>query len=101
MSSTSSTSSCSTGPRWPRTSSLQRSIDTRDGTERRHHFNDAILAADLDAKFEVDIDVIEWGSSAESLKVLAPRKSNRRVRQMILALSKDRDDARAEDLRRF
>ncbi|MEO5717496.1 MAG: hypothetical protein ABIR29_02870 [Chthoniobacterales bacterium] len=50
---------------------------------------------------KVDIDVIEWGSSAESLKVLTPRKSNRRVRQMILALSKDRDDARAEDLRRF
>ena len=35
----------------------------------------------------VDIDIIEWGSPAQSLKVLAPRKNNRRVRQMILALS--------------
>lgn len=36
----------------------------------------------------VDIDVLEWGSPEESLKVLAPRKNNRRVRQMIFALSK-------------
>ena len=36
----------------------------------------------------VDIDILEWGSKEESLKVLAPRKGNRRVRQMILALSK-------------
>ncbi len=38
----------------------------------------------------VDIDVIEWGSREKSLAVLAPRKGNRRVRQMILALSSDR-----------
>ena len=50
---------------------------------------------------KVDIDVIEWGSPEKSLKVLTPRKNNRRVRQMILALSKDRDDDRAADLRRF
>jgi 3D (Asp-Asp-Asp) domain-containing protein len=37
----------------------------------------------------VDIDVIEWGSKKKSLEVLKPRKSNRRVRQMILALSKE------------
>ena len=49
----------------------------------------------------VDIDVIEWGSPEKSLKVLTPRKKNRRVRQMILALSKDRDDDQAADLRRF
>ncbi len=36
----------------------------------------------------VDIDVIQWGSKEKSLKVLAPRKNNRRVRQMIVALSK-------------
>jgi 3D (Asp-Asp-Asp) domain-containing protein len=37
----------------------------------------------------VDIDVIEWGSKEKSLEVLTPRKNNRRVRQMILALSKE------------
>ncbi len=37
----------------------------------------------------VDIDVIKWGSKQESLKVLAPRKKNPRVRKMILALSKE------------
>ncbi len=43
----------------------------------------------------VDIDILAWGSKEESLKVLAPRKNNRRVRQMILALSKeDRPDFR-------
>ena len=38
---------------------------------------------------KVDIDVIEWGSKEKSLEVLATRKNNRRVRQMILALSKE------------
>lgn len=38
---------------------------------------------------KVDIDVIEWGSKEKSLEVLTPRKNNRRVRQMILALSKE------------
>ena len=37
----------------------------------------------------VDIDVLEWGSSKRSLEVLAPRKSDRRVRAMILALSRN------------
>jgi 3D (Asp-Asp-Asp) domain-containing protein len=37
----------------------------------------------------VDIDVLEWGSPARSLQVLAPRKNNRRVRAMILALSRN------------
>ena len=36
----------------------------------------------------VDIDVIEWGSTEKSLEVLAPRAKNRRVRTMILALSR-------------
>jgi 3D (Asp-Asp-Asp) domain-containing protein len=36
----------------------------------------------------VDIDVLEWGSPEKSLAVLAPRKNNRGVRQMIVALSK-------------
>ena len=47
----------------------------------------------------VDIEVIEWGSKEESLKILAPRKRNRRVRQMILALSKK--PSNVEILRRF
>ena len=34
----------------------------------------------------VDIDVLEWGSKQQSLKVLAPRKKNRLVRRMIAAL---------------
>ncbi len=38
---------------------------------------------------KVDIDVLEWGSPERSLAVLAPRKNNPRVRQMILALSKE------------
>jgi hypothetical protein len=37
----------------------------------------------------VDIDVLEWGSPQRSLEVLAPRKSDRRVRAMILALSRN------------
>jgi hypothetical protein len=45
----------------------------------------------------VEIDVIEWGSTEKSLEVLAPRKKNPRVRQMILALSKER----TPDLRQF
>ena len=40
----------------------------------------------------VDIDVIEWGSSEKSLEVLALRSKNRRVQQMILALSKKPND---------
>lgn len=36
----------------------------------------------------VDIDILEWGSSQKSLEVLAPRKRNPRVRQMIVAISK-------------
>ena len=37
----------------------------------------------------VDIDVLEWGSTQRSLEVLAPRKRDRRVRAMILALSRN------------
>lgn len=37
----------------------------------------------------VEIDVLEWGSPQRSLEVLAPRKSNRRVRAMIVALSRN------------
>jgi hypothetical protein len=33
--------------------------------------------------------VLEWGSPERSLQVLTPRKNNRRVRAMILALSRN------------
>ena len=36
----------------------------------------------------VDIDILEWGSDAESLKILGPRAKHKCVRQMILALQK-------------
>ena len=36
----------------------------------------------------VDIAILEWGSEAESLKVLGPRCKHRCVRQMIAALEK-------------
>src|SRR5439155_12177898 len=36
----------------------------------------------------VDIDVLEWGSEEQSLKVLAPRCKHRCVRQMVTALEK-------------
>ncbi len=49
---------------------------------------------------KVDIDIIEWGSKEKSLKVLAPRKKNPRVRQMIVALSSQKPDS-IENLRRF
>jgi 3D (Asp-Asp-Asp) domain-containing protein len=36
----------------------------------------------------VDIDILQWGSEEQSLKVLGPRKKHRTVRQMIAALEK-------------
>src|SRR5713226_7051280 len=36
----------------------------------------------------VDIDILEWGSEAQSLKVLGPRCKLKCVRQMIVALQK-------------
>jgi 7,8-dihydro-6-hydroxymethylpterin-pyrophosphokinase len=46
----------------------------------------------------VDIDIIEWGSKEKSLEVLAPRKNNRVVRRMILALSQKSPE---RDFRQF
>ncbi len=42
----------------------------------------------------VDIDILQWGSSEKSLKVLSPRKGNRRVRAMIVALSRNKQITR-------
>lgn len=36
----------------------------------------------------VDIDVLQWGSREQSLKVLSPRKKHSQVRQMIAAMEK-------------
>jgi len=36
----------------------------------------------------VDIDILQWGSEEQSLKVLGPRAKHRCVRQMILALQR-------------
>ncbi len=36
----------------------------------------------------VDIDIVQWGSEEQSLKVLAPRCKHRRVQQMVTALEK-------------
>jgi 3D (Asp-Asp-Asp) domain-containing protein len=36
----------------------------------------------------VDIDILQWGSEVQSLKVLVPRAKHRWVRQMIMALEK-------------
>ena len=37
---------------------------------------------------QVDIDILEWGSNEQSLKVLGPRTKHKYVRRMILALQK-------------
>lgn len=36
----------------------------------------------------VDIDILEWGSNEQSLKILTPRARHRYIRQMIAALQK-------------
>lgn len=36
----------------------------------------------------VDIDILEWGSEADSLKVLKPRAKHRSVKRMVVALEK-------------
>jgi hypothetical protein len=36
----------------------------------------------------VDIDILQWGSEEQSLKVLGPRCKHRRVQQMVTALEK-------------
>src|SRR3954467_9736060 len=38
----------------------------------------------------VDIDILQWGSSEQSLKVLAPRKKHATVRKMITGIEKKR-----------
>jgi len=44
----------------------------------------------------VDIDILQWGSEEQSLKVLAPRCKNHCVRQMVSALEKKREKTVAQ-----
>ena len=44
----------------------------------------------------VDIDILQWGSEEQSLKVLAPRCKNRCVRQMVASLQQKRGQQKKE-----
>jgi 3D (Asp-Asp-Asp) domain-containing protein len=44
----------------------------------------------------VDIDVLQWGSEEQSLKVLGPRAKHRYVRRMIIGLEKKKGKAVAQ-----
>jgi len=45
----------------------------------------------------VDIDILQWGSEEESLKVLAPRCKHNCVRKMVAALEKKKTKAVAQN----
>ncbi len=45
----------------------------------------------------VDIDILQWGSDEESLKVLAPRCKHNCVRKMVVALEKKKGKAVAQN----
>ena len=45
----------------------------------------------------VDIDILQWGSEDESLKVLTPRRKNNCVRKMVVALEKKKGKAVAQN----
>ena len=44
----------------------------------------------------VDIDILQWGSEEQSLKVLAPRCKHRRVQQMVASLQKKKEQQQKE-----
>src|SRR4029079_13124535 len=48
----------------------------------------------------VDIDILQWGSDEESLKVLTPRRKHNCVRKMVAALEKKKGKAVAENTTR-
>jgi 3D (Asp-Asp-Asp) domain-containing protein len=48
----------------------------------------------------VDIDILQWGSDEESLKVLAPRCKHHCVRKMVTALEKKRGKSVAQNTSR-
>jgi len=45
----------------------------------------------------VDIDILQWGSEEESLKVLAPRCKHNCVRKMVAALEKKKGKSVAQN----
>jgi 3D (Asp-Asp-Asp) domain-containing protein len=45
----------------------------------------------------VDIDILQWGSEEESLKVLAPRCKHSCVKKMVVALEKKKDKTVAQN----
>jgi 3D (Asp-Asp-Asp) domain-containing protein len=45
----------------------------------------------------VDIDILQWGSEEESLKVLAPRCKHRCVKKMVAALEKKKSETVAQN----
>jgi 7,8-dihydro-6-hydroxymethylpterin-pyrophosphokinase len=45
----------------------------------------------------VDIDILQWGSEEESLKVLAPRCKHNCVRKMVAALEKKKSKSVAQN----
>ncbi|HEY5767201.1 MAG TPA: hypothetical protein VIS53_05150, partial [Candidatus Udaeobacter sp.] len=45
----------------------------------------------------VDIDILQWGSEEESLKVLAPRRKHNCVRKMVAALEKKKSKTVAQN----
>src|SRR5246127_2237657 len=47
----------------------------------------------------VDIDILQWGSEEESLKVLAPRCKHRCVKKMVAALEKKKSKTVAQNTR--
>jgi 7,8-dihydro-6-hydroxymethylpterin-pyrophosphokinase len=45
----------------------------------------------------VDIDILQWGSEEESLKVLTPRRKHRCVKKMVAALEKKKGKTVAQN----
>jgi 3D (Asp-Asp-Asp) domain-containing protein len=45
----------------------------------------------------VDIDILQWGSDEESLKVLVPRRKHNGVRKMVVALEKKKGNTVAQN----
>jgi 3D (Asp-Asp-Asp) domain-containing protein len=58
------------------------------GTETIDLYKPSRLEMERWGMRHVDIDILQWGSEEESLKVLGPRAKNRTVRQMIAELQR-------------
>ncbi|MBV9007875.1 MAG: hypothetical protein JO354_01745 [Verrucomicrobia bacterium] len=58
------------------------------GTNTIDLYKTSMLAMQQWGVRHVDIDILQWGSDAQSVKVLTPRARNKGVRKMLLALNK-------------